>query len=1065
MTPIVLTGFAKKGGPLSKSIYFDAHGKITSNGDACRMEEGTAHRVKIGDVRHLGQIISRLQSHHAIALGALRHDLPDQVEIVTKRRRDWLHTSGKLNGEVTRTRENISYRSGEPAFALLDFDTKAMPAQVRARLNELGGFRAAIENVVPQIGKCATLERASTSSGLMRADTRERFEGSGGVHLYIEVEDGGDIERFLTDLHKRCWLAGLGWMMVGAGGQLLDRSIVDRMVGASERLVFEGPPILGDGLIQDIELRSPQPRDGGVLDTKEYCPPLTVVEQSLLKKARSQEMARLASSASKAREAFIATRIAALREAGLPEEQARTAVERQCSGILRPAIVLPWDDPELEGRTVCDVLANPRAFEGETLADPLEGVEYGRGKARIMIRQDGTPWIHSFAHGRTIYELKRDSATVRDAVNKASKDDHVRVLSRLVPDADLTTDETEALVKEAARLSGVGQRAVKAALKIGTESVNAARIEEMRTHQLAQRTDPRVQLLVPKEQDAIEPIMRTLDHVFSESKRLEPPMRNLQGALIAKRKSAPLNMHALASELANAESAGGTPVKSPAPPQVCLHEIGQEETSILVEHYIEYIDPDGRSVHLPRPFVRDYMAYARSDASHLPTISAVVTLPIVLADGSILIGQNGRGIDRQRGILFDIPQDIVSALPKKSECTPQHVSRAMNFLTEEWLCDVLTDYQGKCVLIAAALSLIERTAFPERPVFWVTAARRGSGKTTALNMIVASALGARAAGAAWSFNEEERRKSLLGYLMSGAAYIIWDNIKRGSQLSCPHIERCCTMPEYVDRQLGVNDNIKAPTNTIMMFTGNAIAPKGDLASRSLRCELRTERPDPENREYGHPDPIAWTQDNRAKILGALYVVLLGNQTLLQPLNQQMPTRFPVWHRLVGSAVEFAASMANASGNVQATEVSFVRMFTAEDEDDEEGGEFAQALGIIWTWICEMRPDTTFTAAKVEQFINTRWEDDITKARHGSELRDLLFGTNVLGRVTAKQVGRKLSAHLDEPIPIGNETITLVRKPSQRNVGAEYWIKRTSAEEGAAQCSVGIEATHEDSEWH
>ena len=52
----------------------------------------------------------------------------------------------------------------------------------------------------------------------------------------------------------------------------------------------------------------------------------------------------------------------------------------------------------------------PASFEGETLADPLEGVEYGRCKAKIMRRADGTPWINSFAHGRTVYELKLDAA-------------------------------------------------------------------------------------------------------------------------------------------------------------------------------------------------------------------------------------------------------------------------------------------------------------------------------------------------------------------------------------------------------------------------------------------------------------------------------------------------------------------------------------------------------------------------------------------------------------------------------------------------------------------------------
>ena len=32
--------------------------------------------------------------------------------------------------------------------------------------------------------------------------------------------------------------------MLGKAGQLLERSIVDRVVWAPERLVFEGPPIL-----------------------------------------------------------------------------------------------------------------------------------------------------------------------------------------------------------------------------------------------------------------------------------------------------------------------------------------------------------------------------------------------------------------------------------------------------------------------------------------------------------------------------------------------------------------------------------------------------------------------------------------------------------------------------------------------------------------------------------------------------------------------------------------------------------------------------------------------------
>ena len=82
-------------------------------------------------------------------------------------------------------------------------------------------------------------------------------------------------------------------------------------------------------------------------------------------------------------------------------------------------MVLPFDDAELAGATVADVLADPARFEGATLADPLEGVAYGACKAKIMVRADGMPWIHSFAHGRSVYELKLDARAVENALKKA----------------------------------------------------------------------------------------------------------------------------------------------------------------------------------------------------------------------------------------------------------------------------------------------------------------------------------------------------------------------------------------------------------------------------------------------------------------------------------------------------------------------------------------------------------------------------------------------------------------------------------------------------------------------
>ena len=108
--------------------------------------------------------------------------------------------------------------------------------------------------------------RLSTSAGLWAHRHRRGVPGSGGLHVYITITDGTDAVRFLKTLHARCWLAGFGWMNVGAAGQLLERSIIDRMVGAAERLVFEGPPVVEPPLRQDAAERRPTVVAGDVVE-------------------------------------------------------------------------------------------------------------------------------------------------------------------------------------------------------------------------------------------------------------------------------------------------------------------------------------------------------------------------------------------------------------------------------------------------------------------------------------------------------------------------------------------------------------------------------------------------------------------------------------------------------------------------------------------------------------------------------------------------------------------------------------------------------------------------------
>ena len=463
----------------------------------------------------------------------------------------------------------------------------------------------------------------------------------------------------------------------------------------------------------------------------------------------------------------------------------------------------------------------------------------------------------------------------------------------------------------------------------------------------------------------------------------------------------------------------------------------------MIEQHIDYVDKNGRSVHLGVPFVKHF--HTRTDDA-LPTVAAIATLPIMLADTTLLAK---RGLDRDRGIVFRVPDELLQIMPKAEDCTLSTVAEAMNFLTDEWLCDVSTDYAGKCILIASVLTVIERALLPERPVFFVTAGRRGGGKTTTLIMLLMAATGVRPSAAAWSTDAEERRKALLAYLMEALAAIVRDNIPRGMQISCPHIEKSCTSAFYSDRKLGVTELVAVAALAIHFFTGNNIGPRGDLASRSLQVRLEVDRADPENRPFMHPDPIGWTEANRGRILVALYTIMLGNPAMRPGSNVAAQTRFKTWWRLVGSAVEHAAGLhlKDTAERIESLPadcpicppmaMSFRDLFLAQETDDELSGSLADALTALrkyWPPDAAEREDRAFTAAALAAKLNnTAFMAAVDKERVET-LREFLFSDLAPNKpITVKATSRRLKRHLDEPIKVGDKILCL---KASKDAGSE-----------------------------
>ena len=197
-------------------------------------------------------------------------------------------------------------------------------------------------------------------------------------------------------------------------------------------------------------------------------------------------------------------------------------------------------------------------------------------------------------------------------------------------------------------------------------------------------------------------------------------------------------------------------------------------------------------------------------------------------------------------------------------------------------------------------------------------------------------------------------------------------------------------------------------STIHLFTGNNIGPRGDLASRSLHIRLDVDRVDPENRPFKHPDPIGWTENHRAEILAALYTILLGNPQLKAARDAEGKTRFKMWWRLVGSAVEHAAKLAGQ-------ELDFQKLFITQEEDDEEFGiARRRARG----------PGEEMAGAVHGKRCGGDDQQPGPERGRTDAARVSAAGRPAQPRVLGKIHRQALKKHLDEPVRSGERTLVL-----------------------------------------
>ncbi len=307
----------------------------------------------------------------------------------------------------------------------------------------------------------------------------------------------------------------------------------------------------------------------------------------------------------------------------------------------------------------------------------------------------------------------------------------------------------------------------------------------------------------------------------------------------------------------------------------------------------------GTNCFPPPGVVKDLLALGNWPG--LPSLDAIVEVPIIRDDGSIL---DRAGYDPRTGLVYTPPSDFV--LP----AVPQNPTETEVRLALSWLIEAVgefpyADRASHANLLGLLVTLVTRQTFGKVPLALIDAPEMGTGKGLLAEVIILIATGGVAAMMGAPTEEEEWRKAITSVLLGGSTVVVIDNVDR--PLKSPHLCRALTASEWKDRLLSTNLSPSLPQRATWIATGNNIQLDGDMVRRGVWIRLDSRMPNPWQRTgFKHPDLLAWVKRNRGQLLAALLTIVRAWFAAGRPkADIPMLGSFEDWAATVGSVLAHA----------------------------------------------------------------------------------------------------------------------------------------------------------------
>lgn len=290
-----------------------------------------------------------------------------------------------------------------------------------------------------------------------------------------------------------------------------------------------------------------------------------------------------------------------------------------------------------------------------------------------------------------------------------------------------------------------------------------------------------------------------------------------------------------------------------------------------------------------------------------PPLLGTVETPTLRPDGSLL---DAPGYDRRSGLYYDPGRAVfpkIEATPTRQQAK-DGLAKLRSILTDFPFNDTDDEYGGlsESVALAMLLTAVVRRSLPTAPMFGIDAFEAQSGKTLLSQIVAIMATGRKTAERPWSASEEERRKALGAALEAGDAVILFDNVD--TPLEGAAFAGAITESQFKDRRLGSNsgkDQISAPTNVLLLATGNHLTAKGDMTEGRVLVTRIVPDQDLAKREYRHRDLAAYVIEQRPELVAAALTVLRG--FLASPCEDRPPPtgfRHRQWGDLIAASLQW-----------------------------------------------------------------------------------------------------------------------------------------------------------------